>query len=155
VNTNKNISESKRVRRAVRAKRQQCYKNAVRVIWKVPEYKNADYVEGYAVVGGNFCFEHGWVEHDGVVIDPTLPDEGIVYFPGLRFTGSRGIAKAMEIPKEQWCEDLPIFFRFGWGGIESPEFRASIVAAFRYAGQEDTALRYEQWGKKRVEAAVD
>ena len=83
---------------------------------------------------GNFCIEHGWVEQDGVVIDPTLHDEGIVYFPGLRFTGERGIAKAMEIPKEKWCKDLPFFFRFGWGGIESPEFRAAIVAAYRYAG---------------------
>ena len=51
------------------------------------------------------------------------------YFPGLRFTGNRGIAEAMEIPKENWCKDLPFFFRFGWGGIESPEFRAAIVAA--------------------------
>ncbi len=41
MHTNKNVSESKRVRRTVRAKKQQCYKNAVRVIQKVPEYKNS------------------------------------------------------------------------------------------------------------------
>ncbi len=139
--TNNNVNESKRVARVVRAKRQDGYKNAVRVIRKVPEYNMADYVEGYAVVGGKLCIEHGWVEQDGVVIDPTLHDEGIGYFPGLRFTGSRGIAKALETPKDNWCEDLPIFFRFGWGGIESPEFRAAIVAAFRYVGCEDTARR--------------
>ena len=150
MNTNKNVSESKRVRRAIRAQKQQCYKNAVRVIWKVPEYKNADYVEGYAVVGGKLCIEHGWVEQDGIVIDPTLLDEGIVYFPGLRFTGERGIAKAIEIPKEKWCKDLPFFFRFGWGGIESPEFRAAIVAAFRYAGCEDTARRYESFDQESI-----
>jgi hypothetical protein len=148
--TNKSVSESKRVRKAVRAKSKQCYKNAVRVIQKVPEYRNADYVEGYAAIGGKLCIEHGWVEQDGVVIDPTLHDEGIVYFPGLRFTGERGIAKAMEIPKEKWCKDLPFFFRFGWGGIESPEFRAAIVAAFRYAGQEDTARRYESYDPESV-----
>ena len=51
MNTNKNVSESKRVGKAVRAKKQQCYMNAVRVIWKVPEYNNATYVEGYAVTG--------------------------------------------------------------------------------------------------------
>jgi CubicO group peptidase (beta-lactamase class C family) len=146
----KNVSESKRVGKAVRAKSKQCYKNSMRVIRKAPEYNKADYVEGYAVIGGNFCIEHGWVEQDGVVIDPTLHDEGIVYFPGLRFTGHRGIAEAMDIPKEKWCEDLPIFFRFGWGGIESPEFRAAIVAAYRYAGLEDTARRYESYGQESV-----
>ncbi len=117
----------------------------MRVIWYVPEYGEADYVEGYAVIGSNFCIEHGWVEHDGIVIDPTLPDDKMAYFPGLRFTGGLGIAEAMQIPKEDWCEDLPIFYRFGWGGIESPEFRAAIVAAHRYAGNEDMAKRYEEW----------
>jgi hypothetical protein len=64
-----------------------------------------------------------------------LHDEGIVYFPGLRFTGSRGIAKAMEISKENWCKDLPIFHSFVWGGVESPEFRAAIVAAVPICGK--------------------
>ena len=63
--------------------------------------------------------------------------------------------RRFKIPKKDWCEDLPIFYRFGWGGIESPEFRAAIVAAYRYAGMEDMAMRYEQWGKKMVVATVD
>ena len=96
------------------------------------------------------------MEHDGIVIDPTLPDDKMVYFPGLRFTGGRGIAEAIQIPKKDWCEDLPIFYRFGWGGIESPEFRAAIVAANRYAGNEDLAKRYEEWGEKSLaETTVD
>ena len=90
MNSNKNVSESKRVGKAVKAKKKQCYINAMRVIWYVPEYEQADYVEGYAVTDGNFCIEHGWVEQDGVVIDPTLHDDGIAYFPGLRFTGGLG-----------------------------------------------------------------
>jgi hypothetical protein len=36
-------------------------------------------------------------------------------------------------------------YRFGWGGIESPEFRSAIVAAYRYAGMDDVAKRYEDW----------
>ena len=101
MNTNKSVSESKRVGKAVKAKKQQCYINAMRVIWYVPEYEEADYIEGYAVIGSNFCIEHGWVEHDGIVIDPTLPDDKMAYFPGLRFTGGRGIAEAIQIPKER------------------------------------------------------
>ncbi|MHB0960089.1 MAG: hypothetical protein ACYC0X_19860 [Pirellulaceae bacterium] len=156
MNTNTNVSESKRVGKAVKAKKKQCYINAMRAIWYVPEYGQADYVEGYAVTDGNFCIEHGWVEQDGVAIDPTLHDDGIAYFPGLRFTGGLGIAEAINIPKKDWCEDLPIFYRFGWGGIESPEFRAAIVAANRYAGNEDLAKRYEEWGAKSLaETTVD
>ena len=145
MNSNKNKDESQRVGEAVGAKHKQCYINAMRAIWDVPEYAGADYVEGYAVFNGGLSIEHGWVEQNGVVIDPTLPDDDMTYFPGLRFTGGVGIAEAMQIPKEDWCEDLPIFYRFGWGGINSPEFRSAIVAAHRYAGDENMAKRYEDW----------
>ena len=88
--------------------------------------------------------EHGWVEKDGVIIDPTLPDRDQIYFPGLRFKGQRGLGEAMQIPKPEitW-EDFPIFYRFGWEGIDSPEFRAALVAAYRHVGMDETARRYE------------
>lgn len=70
----------------------------------------------------------------------------------MRFTGSLGISEALQIPKEDWCEDLPIFYRFGWGGIENPEFRSAIVSAYRYAGMEDLARRYEDWNSVAVGA---
>lgn len=151
----KNKIESRRVRKMVRARSKKCYLNAMRVISDVPGYQEADYVEGYAVIPGRICIEHGWVERDGEITDPTLPDADITYFPGLRFKGNLGIAKALQIPKEDWCKDLPIFHRFGWGGIESPEFRSAIVAAYRYVGMEDTAKRYEEWEETRVEETVD
>ena len=56
------------------------------------------------------------------------------------------MTQAMKIPKPEWTtDDLPIFYRFGWGGIDSPEFRAAIVAANRYAGMEAVAKRYEDY----------
>ena len=140
-------NESKRVGKLVGAKHKQCYINAMRVIWYVPEYEDADYVEGYAVIDGGFCIEHGWVEHDGVVIDPTLPDDDIAYFPGLRFSGGLGISEALQIPKPGWCEDLPILYRFGWGGIESPEFRSAMVAT-----QATTTIRI---AAGRIKSAAD
>ena len=70
----------------------------------------------------------------------------MVYFAGLRFHGMVGLAKALQIPKPKSArEDLPIFFRFGLGGIDSPEFRACLVAAYRYIGSEETAKRYEEY----------
>src|SRR4051812_5123269 len=120
----KNVAASVRVAkdRNVRAKPGQCYANAFRVVLHVPEYAGATYVEGMAVLKSGLVIEHGWVEHQGEVIDPTLPEEPVAYFPGLRFEGAKGIAKALAIPKPDGCDrDLPIFSRFGWGA-DSPEF---------------------------------
>lgn len=89
--------------------------------------------------------EHGWVEFDGAILDPTLPTEEVAYFPGLRFRGGLEFAKALDIPKGCCTKDLPIFYRFGWGGIESPEFRAAIVAAYRHLGWEEIAISYETY----------
>ena len=151
---NKNVAESERTRRLVRAKSKQCYLNAFRVIQEVEEYADADYVEGLAVIQGVIVIEHGWVEKDGVVVDPTLPRDNLTYFPGLRFKGQWGLAEAMKIPKPSYSEHLPIFYRFGWGGIESPEFRAALVAAYRYAGMESLAKRYEEWKPRHAMASV-
>ena len=79
-------------------------------------------------------------------MDPTLPRDDIAYFAGLRFRGQREIAEAMQTPKPpRTTDDFPIFYRFGWGGVESPEFRAALVSANRYAGMESLAKRYEEW----------
>jgi len=145
MNRNKDVAESKRTGRLVRAKRKQCYLNAFRVIQEVKEYAEGDYVEGAAVIGGVMVIEHGWVEKDEIVVDPTLPRDNIVYFAGLRCRGQRGIAEAMKIPKPSYSEHLPIFYRFGWGGIESPEFRVALAAAYRFAGIESLAKQYEDW----------
>lgn len=144
----KNKEESSRVRKLIRAKAKQCYLSAFRVIQSIQEYADADYIEGMAVVDGVLPIEHGWVEMNGEIIDPTLPDDDLAYFAGLRFKGGLGIAKAFHIPKPDYCEDLPIFYRFGWGGIDSPEFRAACVAAYRHAGNEFMALRYDTWSSK-------
>ena len=90
----KDVFESKRVRRLVRARAQQCYRNAFQVILHVPEYEDAEYVEGMAVESHGLALEHGWVEKDGTIIDPTLPANELAYFPGLRFKGLRGLARS-------------------------------------------------------------
>jgi hypothetical protein len=145
----KDTIESQRVRKLIRAEAQQCYYSAFRVIQEVPEYANADYVEGIAILG-YLPMEHGWVEKDGVIVDPILPLDQGVYFPGLRFTGQRGLAYALRTPKPpHTTEDFPIFYRFGWGGINSPQFRAALIAAWRYFGDEAMAKQYEDYGQKK------
>jgi hypothetical protein len=94
---------------------------------------------------GFLPIEHGWVEKDGVIVDPTLPLDKGVYFPGLRFKGQRGLAEALRIAKPGYTTELPIFYRFGWGGVDSPEFRAALIAAYRHAGLEGMAKQYEEY----------
>ena len=148
----KDMVESQRVGKLVRAEGKQCYYNAFRVIMEIPEYAKADYVEGIAVIGGALPIEHGWIEKDGVIVDPTLCSDKLAYFPGLRYKGQRGLAEAIRIPKpKRTREDFPIFYRFGWGGIDSPEFRSALVAAYRYAGSEDLAKRYEDYRPRHDE----
>ncbi len=131
----KNVEESTRVsrHRNVKATPKQCYSNAVRVIEHVPGYEDAWYVEGFAVFQDGLVIEHGWVESSGEVIDPTLPNDRMDYFPGLRFRGQAGIAKALKLPKHfKTDSDLPFFYRFGWGGHGSPEFRKAREDAWAY-----------------------
>lgn len=143
----KDKSESARAKRLVASKPKQCYINAARIVLHIPEYAEADYVEGLAVIGRVMVIEHGWVEKDGMIVDPTLPHDNLDYFPGLRFKGQRGLAEAMKIPKpKRTKEDFPIFYRFGWGGVDSPEFREALIAAYRHVGMEDLAKRYEDYG---------
>jgi len=109
---------------------QQCFYNSFKVLFYIPEYSEATYIEGMAILKGKLLLEHGWVEKDGEIIDPTLPDNDILYFPGLRFEGILGLSKALRIPKDG-TEDFPIFYRFGWGGRDSPEFSAARETAQR------------------------
>src|SRR4051812_18711663 len=125
---NKNIDKSKKLRKAIRAQAKQCYANAWAAIETQEEYRNATYVEGMAVLNLMVVIEHGWIEHEGEIIDPTLLDAGIVYFPGLRFKGREGLDSTWRIPGLQESgTKLPIFYRFGWGGVNSPEFLQAII----------------------------
>lgn len=128
----KNVDESIRLSqdKRVGVTPKQCFYNSANVLFHIPEYSEASYVEGIVLIKKKLLLEHGWVEKGGEIIDPTLPDHGIIYFPGLRFEGTLGLSKALRIPKGEATEDFPIFYRFGWGG-DSPEFSAAREAAHR------------------------
>ena len=156
----KDVAESGRVARASRARKGECFQNAFRVIRRLPEYADAYYVEGMVVSASRpllagLPYEHGWVEMDGRIIDPTLPSCDAVYFTGLRCRGAAEVMKLKDGPKAFWASrDLPLFYCYGWGGTESVEFRSAVIAAYRFAGQEDTAKRYEEYGRRLAAGEV-
>jgi hypothetical protein len=139
---NKNLDKSQKLKKAIRAKAKSCFGNAWDAIETQEEYQNAIYVEGMAV-HNSMVIEHGWIEHEGEIIDPTLPDAPWVYFPGLRFKGRDGLDSTWRIPgfKESGVK-VPIFYRFGWGGAKSPEFLGAVVQAYRFAGMDSVAESY-------------
>jgi len=92
----------------------ECDDSAFLVVTTLDEYHGADYVEGYAIVGNGAPLEHGWIERDSEIIDPTFTTVDTIYFGGLRCHGAEElIRKLKELPK-QLKDDLPLFYRFGW-----------------------------------------
>lgn len=129
---NKNVEKSLRLAKDKRAnvKKRQCYYNAFKAVQYVPEYAEAVYVEGIAVFREGLPIEHGWIECDGEIIDPTLPTEDLLYFPGLRCEGQLGISKIMVATESV---GVPLFYAFGWGGRDLPGFQKARRLALEYA----------------------
>lgn len=111
------------------AQTSQCFRNASLAFTSMPELVDGLYIEGYAIHGKHgFLLEHGWIElDDGRIVDPTLYTRDVNYFPGLRFT-RRQIEDAMRTSPE-----LPVFYRFGYGGSNSPEMRKAFAMALAYS----------------------
>ena len=131
----KNYAKANVCKTRLERKAGQCYWNAVRAILNVDGYQDADYVEGIAVSEEGSIQEHGWVERAGEIIDPTWLFHRY-YFPGLRFAGREGVAKAiMTIPPGHMYWGLPLFYRFGWAGCDSPEFESARQAACQFVEQ--------------------
>jgi len=100
---------------------------------RLPDYSQAGYVEGWAVVDSGLLIEHGWVAKDGTVIDPTLPEDKIVYFPGLEFSGRDGIEAFMATKDGKKCKKTPLFYSFGWGGSNHAGYQQAFQDAKTYS----------------------
>jgi hypothetical protein len=130
----KDVAASLQLRKRIRAKAKECYWNAFKAIQNVPDYHDATYVEGFAILSAPvFVFEHAWIEKEGTIIDPTLPEDKYTYVAGLRWQGVVEVSRALMAPKSRGSPDLPFFYRYGWGGCDSPTFHAARLKAERIA----------------------
>lgn len=105
----KDVHESKRVAKRIRAVQKGCWFNARKAILKLDDYADASLIEGWVFRIGATAIEHGWIVKDGKVIDPTLCEKPIVYFPGLEFRGRKEIkefdALSIRSQRREW-DDL-------------------------------------------------
>lgn len=112
--------------RKLRMVPKRCWHNSHKVVTRHPDYRDAVYVEGYAVNPAGLLMEHGWLEKDGAVIDPTLPAKPYRYFAGLRIAGRDAVLETFRrIPKGPGTEKIPLLMRFGWGGDLHPGLRTA------------------------------
>lgn len=84
-----------------------CFSNAVKALNLLPD---AEYVEGYAVSPKSTePFLHAWLEFNGEIIDPSLPDGNHKYFPAERRSKAEYLefVKQVEILKAQEPRTLP------------------------------------------------
>jgi hypothetical protein len=94
------------------------------------------YVEGWAVVAG-LLIEHAWIEVRDRIVDPTLWDREVRYFPGLRFDRR---AVRQELARKTGGTKgggLPLAWRYGWRGTDSPAYMVAYRAALACAAGVD------------------
>jgi len=122
---------SARLAEKVGAKPKGCWLNAWQALQRERELEGGLYVEGWAVTDGDaLVIEHGWLEIGGEIVDPSLYDPPArAYFPALRFDRARARAELAANDGE-----LPIAWRFGWGGCESSEYMDARERALEFSG---------------------
>jgi hypothetical protein len=131
----KNVELSLQLSRDKRigVKQNQCWYNSFKTLFYCQEYEyEAIYVEGMLADVSGFCTEHGWLEIDGQIVDPTLPEDDGYYFPGLRYKGMPELSEAIKETKDRQPNGVPIFSAYGWQGETSPEFRAAREASMAF-----------------------
>jgi hypothetical protein len=121
---------SKRIAQRSKAGPDDCYHAACYALLDCTELCIGHYVEGYTVDEAGLIVAHGWIELGSKIVDPTSYERTLTYFPALRFSRRRAWEAIVTIPKPEYVrEDLPIFFRFGWGGCDSPEMMQAWASA--------------------------
>lgn len=83
----KNVELSQQAAALIGARPNECFNNGRRLMGR-EEYCRATYVEGAVFMKGLRQPEpHCWVVLDGEIIDPTLPEMDVPYFPAISLTG--------------------------------------------------------------------
>jgi hypothetical protein len=104
-------SLSREVAKQVSSKAKAAFKNAYKAALMM---EKATYVQGFLVIAGQSYqpIEHGWIEVDDRLVDPTFPHfhsaaQNFYYFPAQRLTVKQ-LKAAIEEAEEDYPEDNPL-----------------------------------------------
>jgi hypothetical protein len=123
-----NVKLSRELAQQVWAEDKDCYRNAVRA---VPILPGAVYVEGWVITSFGLVTEHGWIEHNGEVVDPTptyAEQADGKYFPGVRYT-LPDLAKLMN----RRGAKVPFVFGKNVHGMDNRDYRIAYRDATKAA----------------------
>jgi hypothetical protein len=124
---NLNRALSKQAAKMIKAVPKECWRNATRSLLTRPELAHAHYVEGWIVLPAlPVPLEHGWLELDGQIIDPTPVTwkSRHAYFAALRLSKD----DLLQALREDTA--LPIVWRYGWGGMKHPAYAQAYQDAW-------------------------
>lgn len=137
----------------IKARVKECWSNSVLALLVLPELENAYYIEGFAYNDNGIPIpvEHGWIEHEGQIIDPTwavhLPDSKGIYYPVYRYNK----ASVTKRTRGKW--GLPYYsrdYQKAWG---DPLFMGAYLESHRAAwGEEGAALIVSMMERNRRSA---
>ncbi len=123
-----NFALSRQLAEQVKAIPKECWRNAYLALTCLP---TAKYVEGWAITASGLMVEHGWLEYEGEIVDPTfsLGDsreklQATAYFPGVRYC----LDEAMGLLAKRDGQ-LPLVWAHGWGGMDCPEYAEAYEQA--------------------------
>jgi hypothetical protein len=91
---------SRRLAEALGSQTHSAWLKAWQALQSDPNLGDGLYVEGWAVtLDGLLAMEHGWLELDGRIVDPTQWDGDVAYFPGLRFDKDQALKALQNNPE--------------------------------------------------------
>lgn len=130
----KDLGLSVKAGKRIEAEPQECYWNARRAVYLNAVGGGARYVEGVAVMNmAPITFEHGWVElEDGTIVDPTLPDEGYLYFGAFSYEWDDARDFAYDHPGvgPMWTIRFGLFGVYGERDYQKASVRAQLAAGY-------------------------
>ena len=119
---------ARRVAETIEAESQSAWRKALLALQADPAVEEGLYVEGWAVLLDSLLIiEHGWLEIEGQIVDPTRWDRHVAYFPALRFDRDQVLEVLVD------CPDLPVTWRCGPRIWDSPTYHQAWQDAFALA----------------------
>ena len=125
----------------------ECYKNGVLAAIRL----DAVYVEGHVLDSRiGFVFDHGWVEHNGEIIDPTLVlinghEEDYSYFPAERWSADRVHEEGFQADDEELF--LPMHIYVGvYRPVVQDRMKKSMIEAYKALDPVVGDVMEEQFG---------
>lgn len=125
-----NIRLSQEAAAKVNAKTKECFLNSFRAL---AYYPDVTYIEGWIIAFRGLVTEHGWLEINDEIVDPTLIlnhdiHRETLYFPGVRYNHQDALNAA-----DKSAGIMPLVYQDGKRGRRTPSYIQAENKALQHA----------------------